>query len=156
MTDIFTVGHSNIDINRFLNLLEIHKIAVVVDIRSVPYSRFSPQYNQKNLETELAKKAIKYIFEGNSLGGRIEDKECYLGKTIPDRKKNIAELIDFNVLKTKTWFQKGIEKLIELSNKNRVAVMCSEENPDRCHRKLSVGKELELRGLRVIHLRSKE
>jgi uncharacterized protein (DUF488 family) len=65
-------------------------------------------------------------------------------------------LIDFDVSKRRVWFRKGIEKVIELSEKNRIAVICSEENPDRCHKKLLVGRELELLGFKVVHLQSKK
>jgi uncharacterized protein (DUF488 family) len=155
MADIFTIGHSNLEINRFIGILKDNEISVVVDIRSVPFSRFSPQYNRKNLENEFAKRSILYEYEGNDLGGRIKDKECYITKTIPDRKTNIAQLIDFTVLENKIWFQNGIKKIIELSSGNKTVIMCSEENPDNCHRKLLVGKKLELLGHRIIHLRSK-
>ena len=47
---LYTIGHSNHSLEKFLELLQLHKITIIADIRSVPQSRFSPQFNQKNLQ----------------------------------------------------------------------------------------------------------
>ena len=63
---IFTIGHSNHAINDFLNLLRQHKIQVLIDIRSQPYSRYVPQFNRKELEAAIKRAGIKYLFLGRS------------------------------------------------------------------------------------------
>ncbi|MBN1646806.1 MAG: DUF488 domain-containing protein [Spirochaetales bacterium] len=103
----------------------------MVDIRSVPYSRFCPQFNKTKIENTLLENNIRYIFGGDNLGGRINDPECYLNKQIPERKTNIAELINYDILKTRSWFIEGIHTLIKLTGQYIVAIMCSEEDPDR-------------------------
>ena len=67
---IFTIGHSNHSLEVFINLLQSHKIDVHVDVRSKPFSRFSPQFNKEGLEKTVKVSGIKYLFMGRELGGR--------------------------------------------------------------------------------------
>ena len=61
---IFTIGHSNLDISDFINLLLANKIELVVDVRSAPYSKLYPHFNRNPLEVSLMKNSIKYLFLG--------------------------------------------------------------------------------------------
>jgi len=74
---IFTIGHSNHSLEVFINLLQSHKIDVLVDVRSKPFSRFSPQFNKDGLEKAVRASGIKYLFLGKELGGRPESSELY-------------------------------------------------------------------------------
>ncbi|NLO40017.1 MAG: DUF488 domain-containing protein [Ruminiclostridium sp.] len=85
MNPVFTIGHSNLSIEVFINLLRMHNITVVIDVRSVPYSRFYPQFNKERLGNSLKQNHISYIFEGERLGGRIKDKDCFIQKQLPQR-----------------------------------------------------------------------
>lgn len=153
MDTIYTIGHSNLHSDRFLDLLKKYNITMVVDIRSVPFSRFYPQFNKENLAKSLDMAGINYIFEGDRLGGRIKDKECFISRQIPKRKNNIAELVDFEVLKKRDWFNQGINNIIERSKSNCVSILCSEEQPLRCHRNLLVARYLFDLGYKVLHIR---
>lgn len=150
---IYTIGHSNLKMDMFTQLLKTKEITVLVDIRSVPYSRYYPQFNQGFLAEELTKAGIHYHFMGDVLGGRISDATCYINRELPDRKVNIAELIDYQELISRIWFKEGIEQLIKLAATNRVAIMCSEEDPARCHRNLLVARRLSEMNIDVIHIR---
>lgn len=149
---VFTIGHSNLPVEKLIKLLEIHDIKIIYDVRSVPYSRF-PQYNKEKLAQTLQKSGINYIFGGESLGGRINDPACYREKTVPERKVNIAELVDYYELIKRDWFEQGIEQLIDISKRLKTAIMCSEENPVRCHRHLLVARRLVEIGIDVYHIR---
>lgn len=149
---VFTIGHSNLPVERLFELLKSSNIKVVYDIRNVPYSRF-PQFNKEKLTQSLQESEINYIFGGEKLGGRISDPTCYKDKVVPERKVNIAELVDYSELKKHDWFQYGIEQLIHVSEKFRTAIMCSEENPARCHRNLLVARRLVELGVVVYHIR---
>lgn len=149
---VFTIGHSNLPIERLVELLETHRINVVYDIRSVPYSRF-PQFNKEKIIQSLHESEIYYFFGGEELGGRITDPTCYKDKVVPERKINIAELVDYYELIKRDWFQHGIEHLSDISKRFRTAIMCSEENPTRCHRNLLVGRRLVELGIDVYHIR---
>jgi uncharacterized protein (DUF488 family) len=155
MNTVYTIGHSNLPIERFVRLLHENKIELIVDIRSVPYSRFNPHFNKTNLERSLHSAEIGYVFDGGRLGGRITDPECYIARCLPESNAHPAELVDFAVLEKKPWFAAGIEELVRAAGERRTAIMCGEENPDRCHRKLLVGRKLASLGIEVFHLRSK-
>jgi len=140
---IFTIGHSNHSLEVFINLLKSHKIDVLVDVRSKPFSRFSPQFNKEGLEKAVKAGGIKYLFMGRELGGRPQDSEFYdnYGFVLYSR---IAE---------SPLFHEGIDRLINGIKTYRVAVMCGEENPVNCHRRLLVGRVLANRGVSVRHIR---
>ena len=69
----YAIGHSNHPIEKFLELLEKYDINVVVDARSVPYSKYAAQFNKKNINPELKKSGIDYIFMGDLIGAKIDD-----------------------------------------------------------------------------------
>lgn len=150
---IYTIGHSNFEIEHFITLITKYNIRKVIDIRSVPYSRFYPQFNTERLDRTLKENGIKYIFDGERLGGRISDPSCYLNKQLPTRKTNIAELVNYVILKTKDWFNSSISNLLALAENENIAIMCSEENPERCHRNLLVTRRLLELGIKVYHIR---
>ncbi|WP_160688459.1 DUF488 domain-containing protein [Clostridium sp. C2-6-12] len=150
---VYTIGHSNLLAEDFIALISKYNIERVIDIRSVPYSKYYSQFNTEILSLILKEKGIKYSYDGERLGGRISDTSCYLNKQLPTRKTNVAELINYEVLKTKDWFNKGINNLIELAQNENIAIMCSEENPERCHRNLLVGRRLLELGIKVYHIR---
>lgn len=151
--EVFTIGHSNVVSNRIIELLMARKIDVVIDIRSVPYSRFSPQFNKNAFAEQLKSNKIAYIFEGERLGGRISDPLCYKNNCLPTRKRNIAELVNYEKLVVCSWYQEGVGVILENLREKNVAIMCSEENPLRCHRNLLVARTLTDMGIKVWHIR---
>jgi uncharacterized protein (DUF488 family) len=68
--EILTIGHSNHALGMFIQLLKAINIEVLVDIRSNPYSRFTPQFNKDNLKKAIQASGMKYLFLGKELGGR--------------------------------------------------------------------------------------
>jgi uncharacterized protein (DUF488 family) len=142
---IYTVGHSNTKFEEFLNLL--NGIEVVVDVRSVPFSRYAPQFNKQNIKEKFEAAGIQYIFMeeegiGNVLGARLKDEDCYEnGKLIYEK------------VMEKSWYQRGIAVLIELANKKKVAIMCSEEDPHKCHRHHLIAQSLLKESMSVFHIR---
>lgn len=127
MNPLYTIGHSTHDWEHFVQLLQLHRIDVLGDVRSVPYSRFTPQYNRESLSGGLARYGIKYVFLGQELGARRSEPECFVnGKVI----------YDF-VAKTPA-FQRGMERLRTGIAKYRVAIMCAEKDPLECHRTILV------------------
>ena len=154
MVTVYTIGHSNLSFERFFELIDDAEINGLVDVRSVPYNRFYHQFDREKLMQLLNANGIAYYYEGEQLGGRITDVECYKTKSLPNRKANIAELIDYEELIRRPWFIQGIMKVEELAEKHNLAVMCSEENPQRCHRNLLIARNLVERGNKVLHIRS--
>ena len=142
---IFTIGHSNQPAEAFLDLLRQHQIDVVVDVRSSPFSRFVPQFNKRELQTAAREAGFQYVYLGRELGGRPD----------PD-----SDLIDdeghalYGLIAETDEFLSGIERLREGISRYRVAMMCSEEDPTHCHRRLLVSRVLIIDyGTTVRHIR---
>jgi len=140
---IWTVGHSNHEIETFLNLLTRHRIEVLVDVRSSPYSGYASHFNKEAIQDPIQQRGIKYLFLGDLIGGRAEGAEFYdddgcvlYGKVAQSEK-----------------FGQGIQRLMDGVAKYRVALMCGEEDPSECHRRLLIGRVLGDRGVRVMHIR---
>ena len=75
--NLYTIGHSTHTIEKFIELLLMHSISTVCDVRSSPYSKFNPQFNRELLKEELSKENIAYVFLGKELGPRSDDFDCY-------------------------------------------------------------------------------
>jgi uncharacterized protein (DUF488 family) len=140
---VFTVGHSNHPAEKFIRLLQRYGIEILIDIRSHPFSRHAPQFNGRALETVLSKDGIGYLFLGEELGGRPEGEEFYDAKG----------RVDYALVGRSRPFLDGISRLEKEIGARTVALLCSEENPARCHRRLLVGRALEERGITLLHIR---
>ena len=140
---LYTIGHGTRKSEDFLSLLKQFNIEYLIDVRSIPHSRFNPQYNQKTLKVFLEKNEIRYVFMGDTLGGRPKDPSCYDG----DGKVN------YDLLKTKDFFHEGIERLKTAYEKDlTVAIMCSESKPQECHRSKLIGSVLDADNIIVSHI----
>lgn len=138
---IFSIGHSNHSIEKFLSLLKSSEINMVVDVRSAPFSRMFPQFNQESLKKSLNDASIGYLFLGDQIGGRSNDPEDYQDGQVL-----------YKALAKKEPFKTGIERLKEGSAKFRIALMCSEKEPLDCHRTLLVSQALASSDIVVGHI----
>ncbi len=140
-TTIFSIGHSNHSIEKFISLLKNSEVNMVVDVRSAPFSRMFPQFNQDALRKSLINHGIGYLFLGDQIGGRSNDPDDYLdGQVI------------YKSLASKEAFKAGIKRLREGSLKYQIAIMCSEKEPLDCHRTLLISEALVGNGVVVIHI----
>ncbi len=140
---IWSVGHSNHSIEKFLHILEIAEITCLVDVRSQPYSKYTPHFNQAPLTTSLTVAGISYEFMGDSLGGRPPETFMY------DEEGHVL----YGEMAKSERLRQGIEKLIALASRQRTAMMCSEESPVDCHRRLLIARVFA-EGIEVVHLRA--
>jgi uncharacterized protein (DUF488 family) len=138
---VFTIGHSTHSIDVFMALLRRHDVTVVADVRSEPYSRFSPQFNEASLKDSLKAYGIKYVFLGRELGARSKDRSCY-----------VDGRVQFALLAQTDLFLSGIERIVRGANDYRIALMCAEKDPLECHRTLLVARNLVERGIAVEHI----
>jgi uncharacterized protein (DUF488 family) len=141
---MLTIGHSNHAIEQFMELLKRHGVDVVADIRSYPYSKFSPHYDQARLKSVLEAAGILYAYLGDHLGGRPDGGQFY----------DPAGHVLYAKVATTGFFLQGIERLERGIRRYRMpAILCSEENPSVCHRRLLVARVLTDRGTAVSHIR---
>lgn len=138
---VLTIGHSNHTGEAFRSLLTRHAVAILVDVRSAPYSRFHPQFNRAALARALAATGIEYLYLGGALGGRPSDAECY------EEGRVRYEL----VARTEA-FLRGLDAVIEHAGRARTVLMCAERAPLACHRTLLIAPALGKRGLTVEHI----
>jgi uncharacterized protein (DUF488 family) len=141
---IYTIGHSNHLIEAFLDLLQQHGIECLVDVRSSPYSRFSPHFRKRDLEAHLRDVGISYVYLGDSLGGRPGESRDFTS----------SDLVDYAQIAEQPWYEEGLQELLSIAGKQRTAFMCSEEDPRYCHRNLLIADSLLRRSLATVeHIR---
>jgi len=145
MTDstIYSIGHGNKKIEDFINELKSFNILFLLDVRSKPFSKWSPHFNQNQLETELTNHNIKYVFVGDSLGGLPEDRSCY------DRNGKVV----YEIIREKEFFKEGLKRLLIANERHlNIAIMCSESDPCECHRSKLIGQELLKQNISIKHI----
>jgi uncharacterized protein (DUF488 family) len=128
---LFTIGHSNHPIEHFLALLQQHAIAMVADVRSVPYSRRHPQFSREPLARALAAAGIEYLSLGDALGARPKDPACYTDGRV-----------DYDRIAARPEFTAGLTRVRAEAGRARVALMCAEREPLDCHRVMLVCRHL--------------
>ncbi len=138
---VLTVGHSSHTREIFLELLTRHHVTALADVRSAPYSRFNPHFDRERLSGTLEASGIRYVYLGDRLGGRSDDRSCYEhGRVRYDRLARTPLFLD------------GLRRIVRGAEKYRVALMCAEREPLHCHRTLLIGHELDRRGVGVAHI----
>lgn len=142
--EIFTIGHSNHTMEKFLSLLRQHSIQVVVDSRSHPYSKYVPHFDRELLSSCLESHGIRYVYMGDELGGRPPQAEYYDAE---------GRVLYYRVAESEM-FKAGILRLLDGRRNGRVAVLCAEEDPVHCHRRLLISRVLMESGIAVQHIRS--
>ena len=140
---IWSIGHSNHALPRFLELLRGVGIEVVADVRSQPFSRFSPHFRRRELQSQLVEAGLDYLFIGEELGGRPREPELYDGQ---------GHVLYGELAETER-FRAGLRLLLEEAGSRRVAMLCAEEDPSGCHRRLLVARVLADQGVEVTHIR---
>ncbi len=142
---IFTIGHSTRTLEQFIDLLRAHEVELVADVRTVPRSRHNPQFNRDTLPVALASGGIEYRHL-SGLGG--------LRRPSPDspntgwRNDSFRGFADY--MQTAE-FVAGLDELLGLAQHWRVAIMCAEAVPWRCHRSL-IADALFARGVLAEHI----
>lgn len=138
---VYTIGHSSHSIEKFIDLLTMHQITAVADVRSHPFSRFNPQFNRENLHAALKKVNVAYVSLGRELGARPGDRNCYINGAV-----------HFDRLAHTDLFQEGLRRVLDGAKKYRIALLCAEKDPLTCHRAILVCRHLVDRGITVQHI----
>jgi uncharacterized protein (DUF488 family) len=129
--ELFTIGHSTHSTLDFVKLLQEHNITALADVRSHPYSRYLPHFNQMSLKDVLSGVNIHYEFLGKELGARPSNKNCHVdGKAVYEK------------IAATDLFSQGIKRIIKGIRKHGIALMCAEKDPIVCHRAILVCQHL--------------
>jgi uncharacterized protein (DUF488 family) len=143
MKKIYTVGHSQHNIDYFVNMLNTYHINYLIDVRSIPFSLHAPGYNKDILKALLVSHKINYAFMGEYFGARPKNANLYSEKGY----------LDFDKVKNSKIFLSGIENVLKgIDQGNRIALMCTEKDPIDCHRAILVGSAFYERGIDVDHI----
>lgn len=138
---VYTIGHSTHSGEKFLSLLQSNKITAVADVRSVPYSKYNPHFNENEIAKLLQNHHIKYVHLGQEFGARRDDSECYTNGRV-----------DFAKVAKTDSFGKGLSRIRKGSETYRIALMCAEKKPEDCHRTYLVAEELYKLGFNLYHI----
>ena len=144
---LFTIGHSTHTLEEFIRILQAHGVTRVVDVRTVPRSRHNPQFNQDTLPEALRAAGIAYTAMKGLGGWRRTRADS------PNAGWRSAAFRGYADYMQTPEFEAQLQALLELAATDRVAVMCAEAVPWRCHRQL-IADALTVRGVRVQHILS--
>ncbi len=143
MRMIYTIGHSNYDCDYFMELLFKFKINTVVDVRSVPFSKYVPHFNKDNIKNLLNNYGIHHVYMGEELG-IIKDNSSLLSKD---------GYLDYEKVKETVLFKNGIIRIRDGFSKGyTIAIMCTEKDPIDCHRSILIGRELHKEKYDIVHI----
>ena len=145
MATVYTIGHSTRELTDLVTLLQAHGVERLIDVRTMPRSRKNPQFNQESLPAALAAAGIEYEHK-KELGGLRHPRKDSVN--LGWRNESFRGYADY--MQTPE-FDAAIEWLIEQATARRVAIMCAEAVPWRCHRSL-VADALTARGHQVEHI----
>jgi uncharacterized protein (DUF488 family) len=134
---VYSLGHSNQTLEEFLALLQRREIKLLMDCRSTPYCHYSQHFDREELVHSLLAAGIRYMFAGDQLGGRPE----------------AAPPSDYAEMANRPAFRRGIEMILQAGRGEPLCLLCSEEDPRRCHRSQLIAHELLSAGVDVRHIR---
>lgn len=140
---VYTLGYAHQTQESFLELLKQYEITCVVDVRTMAYSRYHPQFNKEPLKIFLKEYGITYIHMYKEFG-------IIRGETTLNNEEGY---LDFDKLAKLPIFQEGLERIDKGIERGFViCFICAEKDPADCHRSTLVGKELKRRGYKVWHI----
>src|SRR5690606_12287103 len=144
---VYTIGHSQREMDEFLRLLRMHQIEQLIDVRTLPGSRRVPQFNSDSLRTSLHAEGIAYRHM-KSLGGLRKPAKNSVRN---DGWRNASFRGFADYMQTRE-FADALNELAVLASHKRTALMCAEAVPWRCHRSLIADALLVRHSATVQHI----
>jgi len=142
---ILTIGHSTLDVERFIDLLREHGVTDVLDVRSQPYSRYVPHFNREAIVPSLESSGIEYRFLGREFGARSPDPDAY----------DDDGRVRYAAIRATSAFEQRLLEVIASADAGRQQVLlCTEADPADCHRAVLVAHAFHESHLPVAHIRS--
>ncbi|MDR3595745.1 DUF488 domain-containing protein [Clostridium sp.] len=141
--DIYTIGHSNYEIEKLIDMLKYYNINCVVDIRGIPYSKYNIQYNKEAIAKTLKEEGFLYIYMAKEFAANRENRISYNKEGYCDFEKVITEKEFLNgIARLKTGCAKGY----------KIVLLGAMQDPIRCHRSILLGRTLRKEGFNVKHI----
>ena len=134
---IYTVGHNSLNFMQFIKLIQANNITHIVDIRSIPYSKYAPWSDKSRLSELLKPFKIKYTYLGHKLGG----KAIKAGK-FSTQKRLPSQIV----------YDEAIQVLLQLSMRGNLTLLCAEGDPAKCHRQHIIAQTLLDSDTKVLHI----
>ncbi len=141
-TKVFTIGHSDHSFEQFMRLIMRHGVEELIDVRTSPYSRWATDFNREKLEMNLEDTGVGYTYLGGALGGRPRSLDLYDPNWIAD----------YELMAASTDFDEDIEQVKRIAEDRIVCLLCSERQPEDCHRTLLVVEALASREISAQHI----
>jgi len=140
----FTIGYGDYPVDLFFYFLQKTGIDTVIDVRTSPYSSYNYSFNRDNLEKFLISHQISYQYMGDKMGGRYSSPNLLF----PDG------TVNYEKVRNTEKFQEGLKQaLLLISSGKRIALMCAEKEPEKCHRFALISRALQSNGVKVVHIR---
>ena len=141
---VLTAGHSNHGYQRFEGIIKSAGAQKILDCRSAPYSKRLPHFNRRPLQMALAAADVEYEWLGQALGGRPEGPHLYTASGKANYPKMAAQ----------PDYLAAIDTVTRATRTRSVMLLCTEEDPVRCHRALMIAETLSLAGYEIVHIRA--
>ena len=139
---VFTIGHSDHSFDRFKALIDPYEVEELIDVRTSPYSQWAPDFNREKLEMDLEDADIDYTYLGGALGGRPISLDLY----------DEDWIADYELMSATEDFDDAIDQVKRVAEERVVCLLCSERQPEDCHRTLLVAEALVSREISVYHI----
>lgn len=134
---IYTVGHNSLGFMQFITLIQANNITHIVDIRSIPYSKYAPWSDKSRLSELLRPFKIRYTYLGHKLGGKKSN------KPLKTRQQSVS---------SQAVYDQAIQVLLQLSMRGNLTLLCAEGDPAKCHRQHIIAQTLLDSGIKVLHI----
>ena len=140
----FTIGYGDYTIDLFFYFLQKTGIDTIVDVRTSPYSSYNYSFNRDNLEKFLNTHQISYLYMGDKMGGRYSSPNLLFSDGT----------VNYQKVQNTEKFQEGLNQvLLIIASGKRIALMCAEKEPEKCHRFALISRALQSKGIKVVHIR---
>ncbi len=149
---LYTLGHSTRTAGELVDILRAYGVARLVDIRSVPWSRTNPRFNQDVLPATLQRAGIAYCHLALLGGRRAKSKQVAEETNAAWERRPFHNYADYAETAP---FRRGLRELLAMASRETCAIMCAEAVWWRCHRRI-VADHVLVHGVPVVHVFNRE
>lgn len=145
---LFSIGYGNRSLEEFIHLLQQHGVQYLGDVRTVPYSKYSPAFSRDELALVLRDRGIRYVYLGDTLGGNPDDDAVW-----QDNRSGDKHYVRYDQVRQLPAFRAGLQRLQRAWEMDTgLAIMCSEARPEQCHRVRLIGEALKHVSVDIVHI----